>query len=277
LLDVREVGGYEPIMITLDLKATGFTLRPASLRQWPRFATHHYRPARPVAPRRIWMALSPRRQNVEPQPAAIIVYAYPVLASAARNLATHRAYVPTSANRRETATRINRDFTTLCRIVVLPDFRQQGLPLRMLTTTLPLVGTPYVESFSVIGRSLGFFKAAGFQMFEPPETQAAHRLRQQLSRYPLPLCCQHNAKALTRFLRDTPDGEAHNTVGAIRAWAATHDLGGSSRGRPLTHTRAAYLYLTHFNSPALYGLWTRDDVCQDPHGLDASTPPEALP
>lgn len=235
-----------------------FTLRPGTLSDWALFAHAHFRPNRPVAPRGIWIAYARVDSAGRRRPAAIVVYSYPPLASAARNVATDRAYVPTSATRSETARRINRDFTTLCRLVTLPDHRHHGLPLWLLTKTLPLVGTPFVEAFTVIGRSLCFFTAAGFHMSKPPHTPVRLRVLRTLEHNPLPLACLRSTNALAAHISNPPSPQQRRTAAAILRWAYEHARSGTSGGPNPDPHRAAWLYLHYFNNQPWYALWSKE-------------------
>ncbi len=68
-----------------------------------------------------------------------------------------------SRDKRETWRLLNRDFTRIARVVVLPKYRSIGLGVRLVEETMSLIGKPYVETLAVMAKYNPFFEKAGMK------------------------------------------------------------------------------------------------------------------
>jgi ribosomal protein S18 acetylase RimI-like enzyme len=137
-------------------------LKPCSFTEYGKLSRFHYLAGAPGPVAKCFglYVPSPWRLSDEPQLAGIIVYSLPPLNSRARDRATRFRYRP-QKNVRARAARINRDFRTISRVIVHPQFRSLGLAEAMVRETLSLAGTRYVEAFAVMGHFHPFFQKAG--------------------------------------------------------------------------------------------------------------------
>jgi hypothetical protein len=69
---------------------------------------------------------------------------------------------------------LNQALSTISRVVIHPKYRSIGLGARLVRETLPLAGTPYVETVAVMARYNPFFERAGMRKVakQPPPKEA---------------------------------------------------------------------------------------------------------
>jgi len=96
------------------------------------------------------------REGREGELLGIIVYAHSPLELALRNKATEGRFS-------RHPQRVNRSLRIIRRLVMHPDVRGCGLGHRLVATTLPLVGTEYVECLATMGSFNPVFEKAGMQ------------------------------------------------------------------------------------------------------------------
>ena len=94
-----------------------------------------------------------------PGVAGVLVVSYPVLASAARNVATAGRYC--TRPRKVGIARLNREVLTISRVIVHPIYRGLGLATRLVGDVLARLDAPLVEAFARMGAIVPFFKRAG--------------------------------------------------------------------------------------------------------------------
>lgn len=121
-----------------------------------RLAHLHYAANAPATYQSVWVA----RHPLDPTPAAVCVYSYPDLHSAARNAATCDEYVIHGS--RETAQRLNREVVRMSRLVVAPAYRGIGLAHRILNESIADLGRKYVETTTAMGPYTSLFERLGF-------------------------------------------------------------------------------------------------------------------
>ncbi len=60
-------------------------------------------------------------------------------------------------------TQLQKEVSTITRVVIHPKYRTIGLGAKIVKETLPLAGTPYVETLAVMAKYNPFFEKAGMQ------------------------------------------------------------------------------------------------------------------
>jgi len=104
--------------------------------------------------------------------AGAIVYCYPGMTVAGR-----RQVLP-----KMSVQELNRKLSVIMRVVVHPKYRTIGLGQRLVRETLPLAGTPCVETIAVMAKYNPFFERAGMQkIMEQPTPKQALAIREVLS------------------------------------------------------------------------------------------------
>ncbi|MGP1681406.1 MAG: ATP-binding cassette domain-containing protein [Giesbergeria sp.] len=131
---------------------------------WSQLAHLHYAAGDPATTHSYWVA------EIEgmPGPAGVLVFSYPDLHSAARNLATQDAYKISGS--REAAMKLNREVKKLSRIVVSPEVRGIGLSRSLIAHAVANIDARYIETVAAMGTHHGFLKACAFK--EVPQTPA---------------------------------------------------------------------------------------------------------
>jgi len=115
------------------------------LEDWRQLAHFHYRSHHLSSPRKIF---SMRRGD---EVCGVIVYSYPPPACFGRRLVLPKMSL------RE----LNERLSTISRVVIHPKYRSIGLGAKLVRNTLPICGTPYVETVAVMARYNPFFEKAG--------------------------------------------------------------------------------------------------------------------
>ena len=118
-----------------------------SIQDYHRLSGFHYRDSRRV-PAVLKVFVLRRGDEV----CGVILYKYPGLACQGRKEALGRVL---------SIKELNRDLTTIARVVVHPKYRTIGLGVKLVRETLPLAGKPYVETTAVMARYNPFFERAG--------------------------------------------------------------------------------------------------------------------
>ncbi|MCS7113977.1 MAG: hypothetical protein RMJ15_09780 [Nitrososphaerota archaeon] len=125
---------------------------------WRRLACFHYRSHKVAGPRKIFRLV--RGEEL----CGLIVYAYPPPTCFGRRLV-----LPNMAMKE-----LNEKLNVISRVVVHPKYRTIGLGAKLVSETLPLAGTPYVEMPAVMAKYNPFAEKAGMQKIaeQPPPKQA---------------------------------------------------------------------------------------------------------
>jgi GNAT superfamily N-acetyltransferase len=117
------------------------------MEDWRRLSRFHYRGHRIAAPRRIF------RLTRGEELCGVIVYSYPPPRCHGRRLVLPYLSIK----------EINRQLSIISRVVIHPKYRTIGLGAKLISETLPLVGTPYVEMIAVMAKYSPFAEKAGMQ------------------------------------------------------------------------------------------------------------------
>jgi len=83
-----------------------------------------------------------------------------------------------AVGRRVSIEELNRDWTTISRVIVHPKYRSVGLGSRLVRETLPLVGRKYIETMAVMALYNPFFEKAG--MIRIAERRPPERVKETL-------------------------------------------------------------------------------------------------
>ena len=188
----------------------------------------------------------------------VIVYSRSPLSLAARDRATGGRYRTAGMGRVAAAHLINRELRTISRVVLAPNWRGLGLASRLVAETLPLVGTPYVESMAAMGAMHPFFERAGMTAYAVPPSPHGARLLAALEAAGLARHDRRSAVALAAALDRLPPGPRDLAEREIARWvrsylgAKNHRVNCPDRGRVLT------LVAGHLDSRPVYFLWRRN-------------------
>jgi hypothetical protein len=147
-VDDREVREGKPFSIRRRLK-----IERGSKRDYHSFAPMHYRATDELG---FVDKVFVMREGAGCQPVGIVVYSHAPLELSLRNRATDGRF---SRNPK----RLNRSLRILRRLVIHPDVRGCGLGHYLVSKTLPLVGTDYVECLAAMGEFNPVFEKAGMK------------------------------------------------------------------------------------------------------------------
>lgn len=106
----------------------------------------HYRSSRLPPPRKIFTL---KRGE---ETCGVIVYSYPPPAMFGRSFVW-----------KGTLQQLQKEVSTITRVIIHPKYRTIGLGTKIVKETLPLAGTPYVETLAVMAKYNPFFEKAGMQ------------------------------------------------------------------------------------------------------------------
>jgi ABC-type lipoprotein export system ATPase subunit len=134
-----------------------------SFADYKELAVFHYRTSRCPPPRRIFVV---RRKD---ELCGVIVYSYPPPTTFGRS----RVW-------RGTFQELQREVSTISRVVVHPKYRTVGLGVKLVKETLAKAGTPYVEALAVMAKYNPFFEKAGMQKIveSKPNPNVLHAMEQ---------------------------------------------------------------------------------------------------
>jgi len=117
-----------------------------TLADYKKLSIFHYRTSRCPAPRKI---LALKRGE---EPCGVIVYSYPPPNTSGRSKVWKGDFH-----------KLQREVTTITRVVVHPKYRTIGLGVKLVKETLAHSGTPHVETLAVMAKYNPFFERAGMQ------------------------------------------------------------------------------------------------------------------
>ena len=129
---------------------------------------YHYRTSHTGPVAGVWV-LNPRKNCTNPYvyfPIGVIIYGMPSANQAGRN--RFASCFLEKRTQSERLREMNRRLRTIRRVIIAPAFRGLGLATKLVRDTLPLIGTEFVESYTVSGENCGFFQKAGMERFSPP-------------------------------------------------------------------------------------------------------------
>jgi len=175
----------------------GMRIEEGTRQDYYKLASFHYRSRMVAGVRRIFCL---RRGE---ELCGVIVYSYPPAACFGRKM------VLPKMNMRE----LNQKVSIISRVIVHPKYRTIGLGHKIVRETLPLAGTPYVETVAVMARYNPFFERADMRKIaESPPVKTAIKIADVLkelgfniaflrsSKYVLKKLASLNAQEL-RFIR----------------------------------------------------------------------------
>jgi len=128
--------------------------------------------------------------------AGVIVYCYPGMTVAGRLKVLPKMSVQD----------LNQKLSVIMRVVTHPKYRTIGLGQRLVRETLPLAGTPYVETIAVMAKYNPFFERAGMQkIMEQPTPKHALAVRETLSKLGFSSTLLGSQKYVLNKLQSLPD------------------------------------------------------------------------
>lgn len=153
-------------------------IQPGNIGDYHALSPFHYRGKSlgPIAD--VWtLRDSDAPKSQSDLPAGVIVYTYPVPNCAGRKAAEH--FFPQPDNHQDLQW-LNASVRCIGRVIIEPRYRGIGAATKLVRETLPLVGTPIVESMAVMARFNAFFENAGMVRFDVPTSDKAKRLTETL-------------------------------------------------------------------------------------------------
>ncbi|MEM1589349.1 MAG: ABC transporter ATP-binding protein, partial [Candidatus Bathyarchaeia archaeon] len=132
-------------------------IQEGTLDDYKALSMFHYRSSRLPPPRKIF-TLKRRGETC-----GVIVYSYPPPAMFGRSLVWKGPFK-----------QLQKEVSTITRVIIHPKYRSIGLGTKIVKETLPLAGTPYVETLAVMAKYNPFFEKAGMQKIA--ETKPNHHL-----------------------------------------------------------------------------------------------------
>jgi len=139
-------------------------IEPGTRQDYARLSGFHYRAGFPKLVRKVF------RARLGEEVVGVIVYSHPYIHLRQRYRALpHLREVFRRLGPRGWGERVNELFSRISRVVVLPKYRSIGLGVKLVRETLPLAGTPYVETLAVMARYNPFFQHAGMRLVEGPQ------------------------------------------------------------------------------------------------------------
>ncbi|MCK4659555.1 MAG: hypothetical protein KAV82_08545 [Phycisphaerae bacterium] len=152
----------------------GLAIERGCKRDYQQFAAMHYRATDELG---FVDKVFVLREKAGGDHLAIVVYSHGPAELSLRNRVTGKRFC-------RNLTLLNRELRILRRLVVHPDVRGCGLGHRLVSKTLPQVGTRYVECLAAMGQVNPVFEMAGMERIglcpEPPEPKAALKALEEL-------------------------------------------------------------------------------------------------
>jgi len=129
----------ETCSVTRDLH-----IEEGTMEDYKQLAEFHYRTSRCPPPRKIFAL---KRGD---EPCGVIVYSHPPPNAFGRSKAWKGTFI-----------QLRKEMSTIARVVLHPKYRTTGLGVKLVKETLPLAGTPYVETIAVMARYNRFLEKSG--------------------------------------------------------------------------------------------------------------------
>lgn len=139
---------------------------PGSMDDYRRFAGYHYREARLVGVKAVYI-LRPGRPlgSFGQRPAGIIIYTMANPRVELRRAATAGAFA--GLDRQTGLALLNRHVRCIARVIIDPRFRGIGLASRLVRETMSRMNVPIVEALGVMPLVNPFLERAGMKAFRP--------------------------------------------------------------------------------------------------------------
>jgi GNAT superfamily N-acetyltransferase len=188
---------------------------------------------------------------------AVIVYSRSPLSLAARNRATGGRYRLARCGRVAVASLINQELRIISRVVVTPNWRGLGLASRLVAETMPLVGTPYVESLAAMGEMHPFFVQAGMTAYPQGPSKEGERLAAALEAAGLRRADRRGAAPLAAAIDALDPASRQLADREIARWARSYLAAKNHRTNRPDRRRMLELAARHLDSRPVYYLWRR--------------------
>lgn len=146
---------YYPDKPAAECSLTGeMRVEQGTMEDWRKLSQFHYRGHRTAVPRRIFRLI--RGEEL----CGVIVYCYPPPRCYGRKVVLALLSIE----------QLNRQLSIISRVVIHPKYRAIGLGAKLISETLPLAGTPYVEMIAVMPKYSPFAEKAGMQRIAQQRT-----------------------------------------------------------------------------------------------------------
>ena len=157
-------------------------------RDYQQLASFHYRSGRPGAVSAVYRIVHRAPTVVgrlfgrtdETTVVGVLIRSQPSLCCQLRDCATNDRYRGMGVL--AAAAMVNREFRTISRVVIHPQWRGLGLAVRMVQHALRDPETPYTEALAAMGRVHPFFERAGMISYDRPPRPEHARLLDALDR-----------------------------------------------------------------------------------------------
>lgn len=219
-------------------ESDGLPIEPGTRRDYDALSEHHYRAGRPATATRILVIRSPdvclqqrwssllerdfhaidsQRDDAKPSPIAVLVESLPALSCRMRDWALRDRYGGwlTPAER---ANLLNAEVRCLSRVVVHPQWRGQGLAVRLVRHALATATTPFTEALAAMGRVSPFFEKAGMTAYPRPSHPHDARLRAALEHVGMRPTDLSRLEATLHRIANLPDRERRFLERELRLW-----------------------------------------------------------
>jgi hypothetical protein len=184
----------------------------------------------------------------------VVVYSRSPLSLAARDRATAGRYRMAGCGRVTTASLINRELRIISRIVLAPNWRGLGLAGRLVAETMPLVGTPYVETLAAMGEMHPLFTRAGMTAYPQGPSKEGERLAAALEAAGLERADRRSAAPLAAAIDALDPAARRLAEREIARWARSYLAAKNHRTNRPHRRRMLELVARHLDSRPVYYL-----------------------
>jgi len=146
----------------------------------------------------------------------VLLRALPHLGCELRDHATHHRY--RGLGWRRAATMINREFRTISRVIIDPQWRGVGLAVRLVKHALSDPETEFTEALAAMGRVHPFFERAGMTRYERPPRAEHARLIDALTHAGIPPTLLASHALLCERLAALPHETQSWVEAELRRW-----------------------------------------------------------
>jgi ABC-type ATPase with predicted acetyltransferase domain len=186
------------------------SIQNGKIADYHKLSHFHYRQTTHVPPPRKIFTM---QRNDTNELVGVIVYSYPAPQCFGRNKAF--------PNLRLTLQQLNEKFSQISRVVLHPKYRAIGLGAKLVKETLPLAGTPYVETVAVMAKYNPFFEKAGMKKIatlkpHPTNLKAAKKL-QKLGFNPIYMASEKYSLAKLRKMNQNQIKQIKNILASIKS------------------------------------------------------------
>ena len=163
-------------------------LKAGTMDDYKRLASFHYKSGRPGAVTSVYILVH-RAPSIagrflhrpdQTMVVGVLLRCLPHLACQLRDQATGFRY--RNLSHRASALMINREFRTIARVIIHPQWRGLGLAVRLVKHALSEPETIYTEALAAMGRVHPFFERSGMIRYDRPARPEHVRLEEALYR-----------------------------------------------------------------------------------------------